>query len=68
MVTTVKQDSDFGSKFLGDIADHIAENFSPDEVFQETDLKTWAQKKEPDDIFTATELGNWAEANGYTKY
>lgn len=55
------------SNLLDNAVDWIRDNLSPDEVFDDKDLKSWANAQECEDIFTTSELQAWAESNGYTK-
>lgn len=72
MATTSKQDQDFlndciGTGLLESAIDWIKANLSPEDVFTEKELLSWASNFDPDDVFSKSNLESWAENNGYIK-
>lgn len=72
MATTSKQDSQFlsdtiGNGLLESAIEWIKNNISPEEVFGEKELLSWASNFDPDAVFGRADLESWAESNGYVK-
>ena len=42
-ITSTFEDKEFGQEFLSQILDYIADNFEPEEVFDEDALQQWAK-------------------------
>ena len=67
-MSTATQDQKFGSAFLEEILNWIAENLDPEEVFGVEPLREWtATNLEPGEVYTLKTLSDWAESNGYVK-
>ena len=67
MSTTVKQDADFGNKYLEDICGWIGDHLNPEDVFSEKDLIAWAEAWAKDQPEWISDPDQWALENGYTK-
>lgn len=52
---------------LQDAIDWISKNMSPEDVFTDADLTSWASGQEIDSIYPVKELESWALDNGFTK-
>ena len=71
--TTVDEDKAFAKVFMefanidtGFIVEWVEQNFRPEEVFGEAEIKKWVQENySPEEIFGADELGKWADDNDY---
>lgn len=59
----------FGSFFLNDILNWIAENLAPDEVYKLDEIKSWADDDgvSPSDLFSDDALEEWALENRFAK-
>lgn len=42
-ITSSYEDQKFGAEFLTDILDWVSENFTADEIWDEAEMKEWAQ-------------------------
>ena len=42
-ITSAFEDKEFGQEFLGQILAYIADNFEPEDVFDEDVLRQWAK-------------------------
>lgn len=74
MSTTTYQDNKFGLDFLEHIVEWISENMKPEEVFDDTDLRRWAESNDFVDAGDVEpyhckerDLEEWAKDNGYVK-
>ena len=73
-MSTANQDSAFGGVFLESIIEWIAENVDPEDVFEDRQLRDWAENNNfvsagDVDVHHCQEidLETWAEDNGYVK-
>jgi hypothetical protein len=73
--TTVDEDKAFAKVFMefanidtGFIVEWVEQNFRPEEVFGEAEIKQWVQENySPEEIFDADELEKWAENADYVR-
>ena len=66
-MATTQQSRDFGWEFFDQIIEWIKGYLDPEDVFDEEDLKKWANNNSVEDVFDKEYLIDWAETNGYIK-
>lgn len=57
----------FGNDFLSDILEHIANNYTPQELYGDRLLNFVVGEFEPEDVCKEQQLIKWAEYNDYVK-
>jgi hypothetical protein len=70
---TSRQEKDFqfevlGTLSLSSVVDWIQNNLSPEDVFDEKDLKGWASNLSPEDLCDEKDLEQWALDNDFIKF
>lgn len=49
------------------IVSEIVSRAKPEDIFDEDELKEWAQNRDLEDVFDESDLEAWALKNGFTK-
>jgi hypothetical protein len=63
--------NDFGESIGENVLDlaiaWVQKNCVPEDIFDESDLKGWAEDRSPESIFDEDKLAEWADDNGFVK-